>query len=143
MEEENFEAAAECFEKDIAKEKNLGEAYRGLGIARYELGDYEASIDSFEKALENKAKETTRIYSLMAAGFMQMEEYESALEYYSKALEMKDCGPEMRQEILFNEIAIYEELGDWDTLKEKVPVYVENYPEDDRMEKTVEFLKTR
>jgi len=143
LEGENYEAAIECFEKEIAEKKNLGEAYRGLGIARYELGDYDTAVDSFENALANKAEATATIYSLMAASYLQMKEYETALDYYSDALKMKECTEEMKQEILFNEIAIYQKLGDWEILKEKVAAYVENYPEDDRMEKTVEFLETR
>ncbi len=143
LEEKNYEEAIECFEKDIAEKKNLGEAYRGLGIAKYELGEYEAAVDAFKNALENKTEATATIYSLMAASYLQMEDYESALDYYNKALEMKDCKEEMKKEILYNEIAIYQELGVWDTLKEKVAEYVESYPEDDRMEKTLEFLETR
>lgn len=143
LEEENYEEAVACFEKEIAEKKNLGEAYRGLGIAKYELGEYEAAVDAFKNALENKTEATTTIYSLMAASYLQMDDYESALDYYNKALEMKDCKEEMKKEILYNEIAIYQELGVWDTLKEKVAEYVESYPEDDRMEKTLEFLETR
>lgn len=143
LEEENYEEAIACFEKEITEKKNLGEAYRGLGIAKYELGEYEAAVDAFKNALENKTEATATIYSLMAASYLQMEDYESALDYYNDALEMKDCKEEMKKEILYNEIAIYQELGVWDTLKEKVAAYVESYPEDDRMEKTLEFLETR
>ena len=143
LEEEKYEEAIECFEKDIAEKKNLGEAYRGMAIAQYEMGQYHDAIDSFENALANKEEETTTIYSLVAASYMQVEEYEIALDYYAKALKMEDCTEEMKQEILYNEIAAYQELGDWDTVKEKVASYVESYPDDDRMDKTVEFLETR
>ena len=143
LEEEKYEVAIECFEKDIAEKKNLGEAYRGMGIAQYELEDYEAAIDSFENALKNEAEKTATIYSLMGASSLQIEDYEAALDYYKKALKLEDCTDELKQEILFNEIAIYQELGDWEILKEKVKVYTEKYPEDNRMNKTKEFLETR
>ena len=143
LEEENYEAAISCFEEDIAEEKHLGDAYRGMGIAQYELGKYHEAIDSFENALGNKEEATATIYTLMATCYLQVEEYESALDYYKKALGMKDCTEELKQEILFNEIAIYQELSDWETLKEKVADYVKAYPEDDRMDKTAEFLETR
>lgn len=143
LEEEKYEAAIECFEKDIAEKKNLGDAYRGMGIAEYELADYEAAIDSFENALKNESEKTATIYSLMGASSLQLKEYESALGFYAKALKMEDCTEELKQEILFNEIAIYQELGDWEVLKEKVKAYTENYPEDNRMDKTAEFLETR
>lgn len=143
LEEEKYEAAMDCFEKDIAEKKNLGDAYRGMGIAQYELGDYAAAVDAFQNALKNETKKTATIYNLMGASCLQLNQYEEALDYYAKALKMEDCTEELKQEILFNEIAIYQELSDWDTLKEKVSAYVENYPEDGRMDKTVEFLETR
>lgn len=143
LEEEKYEAAIQCFEKDITEKENLGDAYRGMGIAHYELGDFRTAIEHFENALANEEEATATIYSLMAASYLQIEEYESALDYYAKALKMEECTEELKQEILFNEIAIYQELSDWDTLKEKVSSYVERYPEDNRMDKTVEFLETR
>lgn len=143
LEEEKYEDAIACFEKNITEKKNLDEAYRGMAIAQYELGEYDEAITSFKNALANEAEETAAIYSLMAASFLQVEEYESALDYYTKALKMEDCTDEMKQEILYNEISIYQELGEWDTVKEKVASYVESYPDDDRMDKTVEFLETR
>ena len=114
-----------------------------MGIAQYELEDYEEAIDSFENALKNEAEKTATIYSLMGASSLRLKEYESALDFYAKALKMEDCTEELKQEILFNEIAIYQELGDWEVLKEKVKAYKENYPEDHRMDKTAEFLETR
>ena len=51
--------------------------------------------------------------------------------------------PELKQENAFNEIAIYQELGEWDIVKEKAEAYVSEYPDDERMDKTMEFLKTR
>ena len=143
LEEENYEAAIECFEKDITEKKNLGEAYRGKAIALYELEDYYGAVDSFENALANKEEPTATLYNLMAASYLRVDEYEAALDSYADALEMEDCTEEMKQEILFNEIAIYQKLGDWDKVKEKVSAYVENYPDDERMDKTVEFLETR
>lgn len=143
LEADNYEAAGDAFEKDITEKKNLDEAYRGLGIAQYELGNYTEAAKALEDALENGTKETATIYNMLGASYLQVDEYETALEYYDKALGMKDCKEPIKQEILFNQIAIYQQLGDWDTLKEKVFAYVENYPDDKRMDKTVEFLETR
>ena len=125
------------------EQKNLREAYRGMGIAQYELGDYSAAVDAFKNALENETEKTATIYNLMGASYMQLNEYEEALDFYAQALSMEDCTEEMKQEILFNEIAIYQQLGNWKTVKEKVSAYVEAYPDDERMDKTVEFLETR
>lgn len=143
LEEGKYQDAVTCFERDITEEKNLYEAYRGAAIGYYELEEYELAADCFQKALENEAEETATIYSLMAASYLQLDEFGTALQYYDKAISMEDCTEEMKQEILFNEIAIYQEMGEWETVAEKVSVYVETYPEDTRMNKTVEFLETR
>ena len=143
LEEGSYEAAVSCFEKEIEEEKNLGEAYHGKAIALYELEDYQGAIDCFENALANKVEPTATIYRLMATSYHKLEGYESALDDYAKALAMDDCTEEMKQEMLFNEIAIYQKLGKWDVVKEKVSAYVEMYPDDNRMDKTIEFLETR
>ena len=139
----NYEEAIVAFENEIAEEKNLDEAYRGVGIAYFELKDYSSAADAFENALANEARETASIYQMLGASYLQLDEYEKALENYKKALEMEDCTEEMRQEILFNEIAILQLESEWELLKEKVDAYVTAYPDDDRMNKTVEFLETR
>ncbi len=143
LEAEKYEAAADVFEKEIEQKKYLDEAYRGLGIAQFELGNYAEAIEAFEAAIEAGTKENATIYSMMAASCVQTEEYEEALEYYAEALEQKDCTDTLRQEVQYNEIAVYQELGDWDTVKQKVTDYVKTYPDDKRMDKTAEFLETR
>ncbi len=143
LEAKKYEEAIACFEKDIAEEKNLDEAYRGIGVAKFELGEYELSAEAFENALKNEAEVNATIYVLMGASYLKLDNYEQALDNYAKALKQEDCSAEMKQEILFNEIAIYQEIGDWDTVKEKVESYVESYPDDDRLDKTVEFLESR
>lgn len=143
LEEKNYKEAVTCFQTEIKAEKNLDEAYRGLGIAYFELGEFEEAAEAFENALTNEADETATIYSLLGASYLQAESYEEALEAYTKALQQKDCSDELKQEILYNEIAVYEGMGNWDTVKEKVDAYVAAYPEDARLEKTLEFLETR
>ncbi len=143
LEAKKYEEAIVCFEQDIKEGKNLDEAYRGVGIAQFELGAYEASIKALEQALENEAEESAAIYALLGADYLCVEEYEKALENYARALLQEDCSAELEQEILFNEIAVCQEMGEWDTVKEKAEFYVKQYPEDERMEKTMEFLESR
>ncbi len=143
LKKEQYEKAVACFEQDVAKEKNLDEAYRGIGIAEYELGNYAEALDAFEKAIAQGTEETATLYGLIAACHMYAEEYEEALEAYGKLLKMEDCTDELRQEARFNEIAICEKRSDWELAKEKVASYVADYPDDSRMDKTAEFLETR
>ena len=43
LEEGKYEKAIEVFQEDVKKGRNLDEAYRGLGIAHFELKDYESA----------------------------------------------------------------------------------------------------
>jgi tetratricopeptide (TPR) repeat protein len=143
LEEEKYEEAIACFELEIEEGKHLLEAYRGIAIAQFELGNFESAIEYFEMLLADKeAVETASVYMMKAASHLQLEQSEEALAAYQKALTL-ELTDEMKQEVLFNEIAIYQTFGDWDTVKEKVAAYVESYPDDARMDKTVEFLETR
>ena len=139
---ENMEAIKD-FTSEIEDEGDLAEAYRGIGLAWYAEESYDTALEAFEIAIEKGAKETAEICSLMAACEMQLQEYEDAIVFYEKALTKKGISKELKQEVKFNLIAAYEFLGDWETAKEKMKEYVEQYPNDTRVEKEAEFLETR
>ena len=147
LEEGKYEEAITAFQKAIEDEKYGEQAYRGVGIAYFEMGEYEKALHYFESAFSFKEfgedfEETPSIYAMKAACHLHLGELEEALELYGQALEL-ECPEEMKQEILFNEISIYQQLSEWEILKEKVSAYVELYPDDARMDKTAEFLETR
>lgn len=143
LEEGKYEAAAEVFQKDVEKERNLDEAYRGLGIAYFELEDYEAAVEAFELALKHETEETATFCSFLGASYLKTEEYDKALDAYERGLACEDLNEELEQEIQFNLIAVYEYMGNWDAAKEQMDQYVEKYPDDTRVEKEAEFLETR
>lgn len=143
LEEGKYSHALEMFEKDIEKGRNLEEAYRGKGIACFELEEYGVAAESFRLALENEAEETATICCLLGACYMEMEEYERALDAYENALLKEDITEELRQEAEFNLIAAYEYMGNWEAAKKQMEKYVESYPDDTRIEKEAEFLETR
>ena len=143
LQEEKYEEAIACFELEIAEGKKLTEAYRGMAISYFELENFQAAVEYFELLLADEdAEKTAALYAMKAASHLQLKQLDAALSSYQEALKL-DCTEEMKQEILFNEISIYQEYGEWDTVKEKVAAYVESYPDDTRMDKTVEFLETR
>ena len=111
LEEGKYEAAVEAFEKDVKKERNLDEAYRGLGIAYFELEDYTAAVESFEMAVKHETKETAVFYSLLGASYLETGEYDKALDAYERALACADLTEELEQEIQFNLIAVYENMA--------------------------------
>ena len=143
LEEGKHEQAVEAFEKDIKKERNLDEAYRGLGIAYFELEEYDAAVEAFELALKHNTKETAILCCFLGASYLETEEYDKALDVYERGLAREDLTEELEQEIQFNLIAVYENMANWDAAKKQMDKYVKKYPEDSRVEKEAEFLETR
>ena len=143
LEAGKYDAAVEVFQKDIKKKRNLDEAYRGLGIAYFELEDYEAAVEAFELALEHETKETAVFCSFLGASYLETEDYDKALDVYERGLTCKDLTEELEQEIQLNMIVVYERMGNWDAAKKQMDKYVKKYPNDSRVEKEAEFLETR
>ena len=119
LEKGEYKAAAEAFKKDVKKERNLDEAYRGLGIAYFELKEYDAAIEAFELAKKHGAEETATFCSFLGASYLESEEYDKALDAYERGLACKDLTEELEQEIQFNLIAVYENMGNWKAAKKQ------------------------
>lgn len=143
LEEGKYEDAVEVFTEDVEKERNLDEAYRGMGIAYFELGDYVSAIEAFELALEHGTEETAVLCSFLGAGYLETAQYDKALDVYGRALKNEKLTKELEQEIQFQLIAVYENMGNWDAAKKQIKQYIKNYPDDTRVEKEAEFLETR
>ena len=143
LEEKKYQEAKELFETDINNGKNLAEAYRGKGIACFELKEYEAAMNAFQNAIENGAKETPELCGFLGACYIETQAYDKALDIYTKALADKDLSEELKQEMQFNLISVYEHMGKWDAAKKQMAQYIKAYPDDTRVDKEAEFLETR
>ena len=120
LEAKDYEAARECFQTDISKERNLKEAYRGLGIACFELEEYEEASVAFEKALEYEEEQGGSICAFLGACYIETKEYEKAAKVYEKALTTAGLSAELTQEVRLNLITVYENLAQWDEAKKQM-----------------------
>lgn len=143
LEEKKYENAIVAFEEQVDIGKKTEEAYYGLGIAYFELEEYEKSVTAFEKSIEQGISESAILYSFLGAGYIEEERYADALNAYEKALQDEKCDEELKQEILYNLISVYENMADWDKAKSQLEEYITLYPEDTRVEKEAIFLETR
>lgn len=143
LQEGQYEAALSKFEEAIEDEKNIDDAYRGVGIAKWELEDYEGARDAFENALSNGTEETATIYHFLGSCELRLENYKMALNYFRLGMLQEDCNEEMMQEMRFNEIVALEKIGDWESARTELNEYIVDYPEDERAVKEAEFLETR
>lgn len=143
LEEGMYEEAAEQFEEAVEKEKQLGEAYLGLGICSYEASDYDQAKSMFEQARDHGAQASGTLYNLMGQCEMQLGDYENAAYYFENGQTFSDISDEVKQEMAFNEISAYEKIGEYAKAKEKLEIYVNNYPADETAAKELEFLTTQ
>lgn len=143
LEEGKMEEAQEKFEASIEKEKDLGEAYRGLGICYWEKEDYTKALSAFEKALENDTEETATLYNMLGICALKTNNAKTAVSYFAKGQEQSDAEGELLQEIAFNEIVAYEQLGQYSEAKQKLELYTSAYPDDEAAAKELEFLNTQ
>lgn len=143
LEAGDYEAAVDEFKEAADADQNPGDAYRGMGIAKWELGQYEAARNAFELALENDAEKTATIYNFLGNCEMQLGNSKAALNYYNLGISCEDCSEEMLQEMKFNEIVAYEQCEEWENARTKLEEYTAAYPEDERALKEAAFLETQ
>lgn len=143
LEKENYDEAIAAFQEAIENQEDLGEAYRGLGIAYWEKQDLDNAYDALKNALKNSEEQLGSTYNILASIDLQKENYETALNYIEKAGNCIGNSDELTQELAHNEIVCYEHMGKWDKAKEKMEEYKNKYPDDESLAKDAEFLSTR
>ena len=143
LENEKYDEAIADFQDAVDDEEDLGEAYRGLGIAYWEKQDYENAYEALKNAVKTSEEELGSTYNMLACIDLQNGNYESALAYIEKAGNCIGNSDELTQELAYNEIICYEHLGRWDEAKEKAAAYTDKYPDDDSISKDAAFLETR
>ena len=152
LEKGEYEVAKAQFEeltKSGDKEEAAG-GYRGLGMACYEMEDYEGALAAFVQAVDNGIQPSVQLYNLMGICAMQTGDYAAALSYIQSGLALTHtsdgedkAGTELVKEMRYNEIVCYEQQADWESARQKVTEYLEDYPDDETVQKEAEFLETR
>lgn len=143
LKEEKYSEAITSFEASIDKKKDVGEAYRGIGIAYWEQENYQQAEEAFTDALLNGVDKTGTLYNFLAICDWKEQDLDGALQDFMTGIRCEPEGSELRQEMEFNVICIYEEKQDWANAKARMEEYIAAYPEDEQAQKEAEFLRTR
>ena len=102
LQEEEYDKAIEEFQKAVDKDDNPGDAYRGIGIAKWEQEDYEGALEAFKSALENGAEKTGTLYNFIGCCALRAGDASSALNYFNLGISQEDNSEELLQEMKFN-----------------------------------------
>lgn len=111
----------------------LGRTYEALGDYNYAATIYAGYADYDQTKAE--------IYNQLGLCRMKMEEYELALAAFQAAMNIEDNA--MMQTIKFNEIVVYEYMGEYKTAAALMNSYLKSYPDDEKAKREYEFLQTR
>ncbi len=166
LEKKDFEGAIEVFEQVLAEKKSTdvqkAEAYRGLGMAYYELEQYDKAEESLSKALEAGGEATPALYNLIGISAMRQGDYEAALAAFEEGIKLPESGERKEQgtffwqeerhavdysevirEMCYNRIVCYEKIVDWQQAYQAATEYLDKYPDDADVAHEAEFLETR
>ncbi|MDO5390362.1 MAG: tetratricopeptide repeat protein [Eubacteriales bacterium] len=95
----------------------------------------------YQQYMEMQEENQARGFNGLALCDIAEGNYFSALEQIQKGLEIAEKGDV--QELLYNEVVVYEKMLDFDTAKTKMASYMELYPDDVDAQKENQFLQYR
>ncbi len=135
---EEYDDALSYLEKAVSKGKT--DAYYYL-IQVYEAtGDSDSAEELFEEYVNSDKMDAQGLYEIGVAR-MENGAYEDAITCFELGLAQTKCDCE--QELRKGMIVAYEYMGDFETALEWTEDYLEEYPDDEDMQKEYTFLLTR
>ena len=165
LEKKDFEGAVKVFEQVLSDGKSSSvqeaEAYRGLGMAYFELGQYDKVGECLEKAVEAGGWKTPALYNLIGVSAMRQGDYTAALAAFEEGVALPADGgseqgafpwqeekvaadySEVMREMRYNRIVCHEKMYDWQQAYLAATEYLEYYPDDEAVRHEAEFLETR
>lgn len=136
---EDYENAQK--ELDQAIDKGSTEAKQILGMIYLAKRDTSSARTMYQEYIDGEGSSTARGYNGLALCDIADGSYDSALNNISSGIETADM--EEMQDLLFNEIVVYEKQLDFSTALAKAQDYVKMYPDDEDAAKELTFLQSR
>lgn len=131
--ETDYAAALHTWELLLGKDAENQEYKEGAVLCLLETGDYERAL-SFGVL-------QSRVYNRMAVEQIGAGEYEKALETIASGMQAPEHSA--AADLLYNQAATYEYLGDYGKALELFESYIAQYGSDEKAEREITFLKSR
>lgn len=132
------EKAKDCFES--AKKEGNADAIFYLANIYEQAGDHNYAMILLEEYVAGDHA-SAEGYLTVGRYYFEEEAYDDALKAFQTGIAQGESG--VLRNLMQEEIACYEKLGDLATAKEKAEDYLDKYPDDAVVQKEYEFLKTR
>lgn len=136
----NYDTAKTEFTTAI--ENGFTGAYFYLGEIAMEEKDYENAVSNYEQYIQNTPNiKSAVVYNQIGEAYLQLASYDKALAAFQNGIKLNDST--IMQPLKYNEIVALEHEGEFSKAYKKVKKYLKTYPDDEGMQKELEFLKTR
>ena len=112
-----------------------------LGMVYRAQDDTSNARSMYQQYVEADGSNPAKGYNGLALCDMDDGSYDSALDNISKGLE--DASTEEMQDLLYNEIVVYEKKLDFATALSKMQDYIKMFPDDENAAKELTFLQSR
>lgn len=129
-----------CTLLEQSKDSGTAQSYLYLGKAYEATGDYNYAASVYTSYI-TKDTSNASVYNQLGLCRMKQGEYQQALEAFQAAMKLENN--DMMQTLQFNEIVVYEYLGEYQKAAVLMNNYVKMYPDDKEAAREYEFLKTR
>ena len=136
---EDYTKAKEYLEKVVAEGNQEGIYWQAELYSQ--MGNEDYAVTLYQSYLTGQNPTQQSAYAKVASWQIRQGEYDQALETLQSGIS-KGEGSSL-QELLAQEIAVYEQKGDFETAKLKMESYLESYPNDEEAMREYEFLKSR
>lgn len=107
----------------------------------WQMGNEDYAVTLYQSYLTQEDPQHQSAYAKVAAYQMKQKDYDAALSTLEEGIALGDGGS--LQELRANEIAVYEQKGDFETAKLKAESFLESYPNDEDAKREYEFLRSR
>jgi Tfp pilus assembly protein PilF len=84
---ENYQTAAEHFQRALAIDKNFSEASNNLGLAYEKMGRFSVAVESYKTALKNPLyRGAEKAFNNMGRAYYRAKKYNDSLDAYKEAI---------------------------------------------------------
>lgn len=136
---EDYSKAKEYLE--AASEAGNQEAVYWQAELYWQMGNEDYAVTLYQSYLAGDSPSHQSAYAKVASYQIKQGDYDGALSTLESGIAIGDNG--YLHDLLANEIAVYEQKGDFETAKLKMESFLEQYPNDAEAAREYEFLRSR
>ena len=137
----DYAKACSFLEEAKGERKKDAKVYLYLGMSYEATGDYNYAVTNVYTAYLKNHEGDAAIYNQLGLCYLRQGSYDLALSAFQSAMQIPNSG--MMQTLKFNEIVVYEYLGQYTQATALLNSYLQTYPDDEAALREYEFLRTR